>query len=250
MGKDQVKFVENFYCTILSVGNTKFEDLENLFNFIGSNSRKPLINIDSSVNTVEFKTLDKFNTGVCMFYRINGQRSEVDFKDHEELETVPTNSEVSVYDYNTAIGRLIQQIAHERFFHELRTTEELGYVVYCAVKHILSSEYLVFVVQSEKSIDFLEQRILKFVIDLKTHISEMDSEEFESHKESLIGFYEEPIVNLEDLSTAITNQLTKGNIDLNYDRKMVEIVKKLTKQNIGDSDILNEYVRVNSIKHQ
>lgn len=251
--KDQLNVDKNFYCSILAVGNIELSDLIVVYKSVMSNNNNPVVKFDDSVKDIEFKTNDEFNNAIAMFYKVNDLRSESDFGYHIELDEIDIKSDAHIndYDYNSAIGHFINQIAKERFFNELRTLEQLGYIVYSTFCSFLSANYLAFIVQSEKPVDFLEERIVRFVEELKVYIKEMDEDEFETYRESVIGSYEEPIVNLDDLSKFVNNQFLAGFIDLNYNLKMVNVVKSLKREDLLNSSILNNgFIKVNSVKNK
>lgn len=251
--KETLNFEIKFHTKILAVGNIEYEKVFCMYELIRSYNERPIIEMNPKDSVIEFETSDKFNNGVAILYKINDCSEGIvksDDNDSCSMKTSQCDDSQSNYNYNTAIGKFIHQISHEKFFNELRTIEEFGYVVYCTTRSFMSSEYLAFVVQSEKTVDFIEKRMLKFVEDLKTHISEMDDEEFEIHRESLIGFYEEPILNLGDFSKMLLRQFFKNRLDLDYEQKMIKLVKNLSKEEILSSKILNNHVRINSIRKE
>ena len=141
----------------------------------------------------------------------------------------------------SGIGRLIDRMCSEEFFNELRTIEELGYVCFSSIKRIYSKEMLGFVVQSEKSVDFLEKRILKFIEDFKNRIKNISEGDFEVFKDSLISSYEEPITNLESLTSFILSQYEINQIDLDFNKKMIEIIRGLKIEDLIGSNIFDSY---------
>ncbi|XP_039264342.2 insulin-degrading enzyme-like [Styela clava] len=80
---------------------------------------------------------------------------------------------------------LTSQMISEPFFNILRTKEQLGYVVHCSVTRSNSTQGIRFIVQSEKSPNYLEARIEAFINHVETMFSEMDESEFNRHKAAL-----------------------------------------------------------------
>jgi len=237
---EEIKFLKSFYTEIVAVGNINYDDIVDLFNKVKCEnlpSSQELLqtSVNTDLDSVSFETPDENNNLLACIYKIN------DPVDSE-------NSDLRAYHFNTAVGRLIQNICNEDFFKELRTEEQLGYIVFCSFSRFDSAEFLKFVVQSEKSVEFLEARINKFVSDLKENILNMTDDLFETYKESLISFYEEPVLNLRDLGSFIISLYLMSNIDLEYKNKMIKIVRDLTKEDVLKSDILNKYIKLYSIK--
>lgn len=250
--KDDVKFLDSFYTEVLAVGNIVYEDVLDLFNSIKSDGTKCDAVVDDQVSQITFETNDKNNNLVAMFYRIDGE-----MQNELEIEETSEDSDengrcyrftFSKDDIKSASGRLIHQICNERFFKELRTQEELGYIVSTTVRSFHSAEYLVFMVQSEKPVEFLESRINRFVSELTESIRSMSDDDFETFKESLIAFYDEPHPSLEDFSNHVLNQYRRLHVDLQHNRKMIEVVNSLQKENLLRSGVLDKYIRLNSIK--
>ena len=82
---------------------------------------------------------------------------------------------------------LLAQISSEPCFDQLRTKEQLGYVVFSGSS--IHNTWLSFrlLIQSERPPEYLEERIEAFLFQLQKEIEEMSSEEFEKHKKSLIN---------------------------------------------------------------
>jgi insulysin len=81
---------------------------------------------------------------------------------------------------------LLDQIVHEPCFNQLRTKEQLGYIVYSGTWTSITQYGFYFVIQSEKTAPYLETRIEEFLKTVATTLEEMSDDEFESHKRSII----------------------------------------------------------------
>ena len=91
---------------------------------------------------------------------------------------------------------LLAQIADEPCFDQLRTKEQLGYVVFSGASiHNTWIGYRI-LVQSEKNPEYLEERIENFLSDLGQQIKDMDERPFEKHKISIINKRLERLKNL------------------------------------------------------
>lgn len=91
---------------------------------------------------------------------------------------------------------LFAQMTDEPAFDQLRTKEQLGYVVFSgSVSHMTTSVYHV-LIQSEKSPEYLERRVDSFLHNFRKTLEEMTDIQFESHKRSLINKRKEKAKNL------------------------------------------------------
>jgi insulysin len=105
---------------------------------------------------------------------------------------------------------LLGQIADEPCFDQLRTKEQLGYVVFSGPS--LHNTWLGYriLIQSERTPEYLETRIDSFLTDLENVIKEMSAAKFEKLKNSLINKRLERLKNLSSecnrFSTHILNE--------------------------------------------
>lgn len=88
----------------------------------------------------------------------------------------------------TAIADLFEDIVHEPCFNQLRTKEQLGYVVDCGTRMTHRVLGFCFRVQSSKhSPPYLQERLDAFINNLQQILGEMDDKEFENYKVGLIA---------------------------------------------------------------
>lgn len=249
--QEDLKFPEYCYTEIIAVGNILYEQVLRLFESVKRRPTPFSYKINTNINIVSFETNDKNSNLLGLFYKI------VDYSEHFNYvndvsilqESIVASNQSSNY-INSVIGRFLLTIAQDSFFNELRTKEGLGYVASTSIIDCLSLQYLVFYVQSEKSIDFLEARINRFISDLILSIKNMDDDDFEGFRESLILFYDEPILSVEELSRFVVSQHNKLNFDLLIRQKYIAIAKTLTKDDILNSKILCSYNKIYSVKKE
>ena len=121
---------------------------------------------------------------------------------------VPNKAEVnSAVIYTVQIGsvtdrplraalQLFAQIADEPTFNELRTKQQLGYIVQSQSTGTIGSMGFRVLIQSEMDPIYVETRIEAFLDSLQNYIEKMSEEEFEKNKQSLIARKEEKPKNL------------------------------------------------------
>lgn len=92
---------------------------------------------------------------------------------------------------------LLDQILHEPAFDQLRTKEQLGYIVFSGLKSSRTTLGFRFLIQSEKTTQYLETRIENFLSNYAETLEKMSDSDFESHKRSLIIKLLEKMKNLD-----------------------------------------------------
>lgn len=268
LSEADAKFIDDYRTEIVVVGNIKYSDIKDLYEFIDRCDIGKKFDIQGSgkdndlsyVDNISFRTFDKFNNGIALFYKTcsftdynkdDSSSIPIFDSDCDEGSACSDDIKASIASNNSIItlrnfivGRMIHQISKDIFFNQLRTTEQLGYCVATHMVTVNKQEYLGYMVQSEKPVEFLETRILKFVAELRELINAMETDDFETHKESLISFYEEPILNLEDLGNFVFNQHCNSAIDLDFNKKMISLIKTLEKKDLMESNILNKCYKV------
>lgn len=91
---------------------------------------------------------------------------------------------------------LFDQIANEPAFDQLRTKEQLGYIVQTSVTARTGELGWKVLIQSERDPVHVELRIENFIESLPGLLEKMTEEEFDKHRQSLIGKREEKAKNL------------------------------------------------------
>ncbi|AFN83161.1 secreted/periplasmic Zn-dependent insulinase-like peptidase [Encephalitozoon romaleae SJ-2008] len=209
------KMSRKFFLEMFAIGNIEYSDAEKIFNHVLSKQvevynykRKGLLD---GRYKCDVKTSDKVNNACTVNYYCGKYGNHVD----------------------AAMTHLVHQSCMAMFFDDLRTKEELGYVVASRVMHLDDEQYIVFLVQSEKDVDFLEKRIRKFVEDLDGYYKEMSEEQFEEFKSGVISFFKEKKKNFEIYSTDMWGKYLRGVVDLKYEDKAVDAVSKISKKDLS-----------------
>jgi insulysin len=134
-----------------------------------------------------------------------------------------------------ALVDLLVQIMSNAFFSTLRTIEQIGYIVFCRVRHDHNVVSVALLLQSsEKDPIFMLDRCNIFVQKYFETITSLTQEEFEKNVKSLIVKKLEKDKNL----TQQSNHYLKEIVDkqFKFDRKqvLVEEIAKLTRQDLID----------------
>ncbi|KAF2841383.1 a-pheromone processing metallopeptidase Ste23 [Patellaria atrata CBS 101060] len=131
---------------------------------------------------------------------------------------------------------LLKQVAKEPAFNQLRTKEQLGYVVFSG--EMLSRGFGGFyvLIQSEKSPDYLEERIELFLTKLGKMIAKFTNEEFEAHKSSIINKRLEKLKDLSQESSRFATHIRNETFDFECVYNDADAIREISKE-----DFLNFY---------
>ncbi|KAK9454555.1 Metalloenzyme, LuxS/M16 peptidase-like protein [Dipodascopsis uninucleata] len=139
---------------------------------------------------------------------------------------------------------LLAQIANEPAFNQLRTKEQLGYVVFSGVRHTRTTTGFRVLIQSEKPTDYLAARIDAFFDSLYNIINEMPDNEFQDHVKSLITKRKEKLKNLGEETSRYWNHIQSGYYDYFRSYDEVDILATITKDEV--KDLFQSYVHPTS----
>ncbi|KAJ5737805.1 Peptidase M16 core [Penicillium malachiteum] len=92
--------------------------------------------------------------------------------------------------------QLFSQLTDEPAFDQLRSKEQLGYVVWSGSRYNATTMGYRVIIQSERTAKYLESRIETFLREFGPKLENMPDEEFEGHKRSVINKRLEKLKNL------------------------------------------------------
>ena len=129
---------------------------------------------------------------------------------------------------------LLGQLTDEAGFDQLRTKEQLGYIVFTGAKMQATTMGYRVIIQSERPTDYLEERINAFLASFAKSLKNMPQEEFESHKKSLINKRLERTKNLDEESTQLWSHISNEYLDFQQREHDAAYLKPLTKAELID----------------
>lgn len=127
---------------------------------------------------------------------------------------------------------LVAQIAQEPCFNQLRTREQLGYLVFSGVRRQLSQLAFRLIIQSERDPTYLENRVLEFLESLRDIMADMTEKEYQSQVDSLIADNLEKYKNLCEEGSKYWADIDCGYYEFDDTLKDVEEVKTITKESL------------------
>ncbi|KAI8981618.1 Metalloenzyme, LuxS/M16 peptidase-like protein [Mycotypha africana] len=127
---------------------------------------------------------------------------------------------------------LVAQIAQEPCFNQLRTREQLGYLVFSGIRRQLSQLAFRLIIQSERDPIYLENRVLEFLEALREIIVNMSEPEYESQINSLIAERTEKYKNLWEEGNKYWMDIESGYYEFDDVDKDVQELKTITKDSL------------------
>ncbi|KAF9179055.1 Insulinase (Peptidase M16) [Haplosporangium sp. Z 767] len=123
--------------------------------------------------------------------------------------------------------QIMAQIINEPCFNQLRTKEQLGYLVFSGVRKQAGATGLRFILQSERDPVHLESRVEHFLeTRMKKHLEEMTPEEYEKQVTSLIQKKLEKDKNLRHETYRYWGQIASGYYDFDEIQDEVEEMRR------------------------
>ena len=129
----------------------------------------------------------------------------------------------------TAKLLLLAQLTQEAAFDQLRTKEQLGYITFTGQKCTATTMGYQVLVQSERTPEYLEERINAFLAFFGTSLAEMPEEEFERHKTSKINERLEKVKNLDQETWRFWGAISSEFYDFLEVEEDVKHLKPITK---------------------
>ncbi|KAF8931622.1 Metalloenzyme, LuxS/M16 peptidase-like protein [Dissophora ornata] len=125
--------------------------------------------------------------------------------------------------------QVMAQMINEPCFNQLRTKEQLGYLVFSGVRKQTGAVGLRFILQSERDPLHLESRVEHFLESrMKTYLDEITTEEYEKQVNSLIQKKLEKDKNLRQETYRYWGQIVSGYYDFDEIQDEVEEMKRTT----------------------
>ena len=137
----------------------------------------------------------------------------------------------------TVLLDMIQQFLEKRFYHQLRTIEQLGYVVWSGYRQMNNIEGFFFLIQSNvQDPVYLQKRIEAFLKKGESALQEITQKEFDEYREALIARRMEQPKNLQEQTQRYWHNISSRNYDFEHRLKETEHLKKLK-----SADVLMKY---------
>lgn len=152
------------------------------------------------------------------------------------------NSAIKVYfqfgmrgDFNRDVQEeLLSEILDKPAFHELRTVQQLGYMVFEGLATYEGVRGIFFIIQSTVADpDVLLERIEQFLKDVRKDVlEEMAEEKFQDYVNALIAKKSEPDRSISRQTNRFWREIERGFLQFDRKEKEIEALKSVTKQQV------------------
>ncbi|KAL4864515.1 hypothetical protein BDV12DRAFT_201037 [Aspergillus spectabilis] len=129
---------------------------------------------------------------------------------------------------------LFAQMTDEPAFDQLRSKEQLGYVVWSGARYSSTTIGYRVIIQSECTAQYLESRIDSFLTNFGKALETMSEDEFEGHKRSVINKRLEKLKNLSSETSRYWSHIGSEYYDFLQNETDAARVRDLTKPDILD----------------
>jgi len=128
------------------------------------------------------------------------------------------------------VNQLVMQYIKEPFFDDLRTKQQLGYVVFSRhedTRDVLGCQFLV--QSSHKSCEYLVNAINVFLVEIREKIKAITDEEIEVQKTAVHTLLAEKDINLTKENFRFWNEIASHQYEFERQPKNLEILKTITR---------------------
>lgn len=130
---------------------------------------------------------------------------------------------------NRAHFSLLNQILSALFFHELRTRQQLGYIVFSSPMNLMDVPALAFTVQSPNTpADNIISAIEDFIDDFTANLEALDEATLVTHKEALISRIMEKDSKLSERSNRYWYEIDRKNFDFDTREQLTAAIENIS----------------------
>ena len=231
-------YMNNEYNYIDIIKTIKTIKIDEIYNFINN------MFINTSLTSYIFGNINKKDC--LLFSKFNNLFSNKHFnnKNMKLLENYnikhPNKKEKSycvIYSFyigkynprNNIIFNLITDILSPKFFDELRTKEQLGYIVNLSMQRKENDYYIIETVQSSKNIQFIKDKMNKFNDNILNIINNSD---IDKYKETLKKQIEAPEESMNELFYNYLCEIIRNRFLFNIDELLLKQLETINKDDI------------------
>lgn len=204
------KLLNDTSLTTFTYGNIKLnnaKDLFNGFNTLFNNKIYPLPKINKLVNSIiQHPNKHEKSNAITYYYPIG----KITYKKRLLL-------------------RLSQMILSQLFFDDLRTKNQLGYLVSMNIMVIINKFYIIQKIQSDKDIKLIKSKVKNFNNNIVKYIMDAD---FNKFKSTLKLELSEPYNNLSDKFSNYYNKIASREYIFNLKEILLEHLQNITQRDI------------------
>ena len=180
---------------------------------------------------------------------------DINYLDFSEPETIQYTDEILVNNScffrqyvigkdspNTrAVSKIISKALEQPFYTEMRTNQQLGYIVWSYVRNMDETYYLNFLIQSGVyAADELNKRADVFIKQSPEILNELTDDEFQELIESSIDELEKKPMSISERANKLKTLIFDYGANYTRDKETIEALKGLNKENVAN--VLSELI--------
>ncbi|VDO93362.1 unnamed protein product [Soboliphyme baturini] len=190
-----------------------------------SYATRPLFHSQLQKNREKFFNVEVFNLDESFVFK-----SENKIHDNSAVDVL---LQTGVEDTRqNMLVELAVQVLSEPCFDQLRTKEQLGYIVFSGVRRSNGTQGIHFIVQSSRTPDYVEQRVEAFIEQMMGEIKNMSEEEFQKHKSALETKRLEKPKKLSALAKKYWSEISSEQYNFDRDKVETAYLKGITKEDL------------------
>jgi secreted Zn-dependent insulinase-like peptidase len=148
--------------------------------------------------------------------------------DHKDTAVIQYFQGASDSNRDRVLMGLTAQIIKPGYFHQLRTEQQFGYIVYAAPAVLERTPGLMLVVQSpSRSLNDIYAASAEFMRESGDEFAAMTEQEFDQHRQTLIDLLTEPAKNIDEEFGRYWDQLMQGYQQFNRTEQLVAELETL-----------------------
>ena len=136
--------------------------------------------------------------------------------------------------YNRAVGLVLTDFLHRPFFTEMRTNQQLGYIVWAGVSTRRDNMYLYFIIQSgDHAADVLEDRANAFIAGYPLMFRDLPPEVFAAFKAAAAEKLKEKQKSIAEWGGKFNREAFEFEADFTRDEKVIEVLETLSQEAVA-----------------
>ena len=128
--------------------------------------------------------------------------------------------------------KMLSQILSEPAFDQLRTKEQLGYVVWCGMRRKASVQGLRVLIMSDKHPSYLDERIELFLETMEKNMEELSEEAYEKHRSAVKANILEKPKKLSSRTSKYWTEIANGYYHFNRDQIEAQELDSVSKEDV------------------
>jgi len=134
-----------------------------------------------------------------------------------------------------AVSKIIGKALQQPFFTEMRTNQQLGYIVWSYTNNLDETHYLNFLIQSgEYPADKLNRHADEFIISSSEIVNSMDSETFQQLVDSVIEELEKTPMSIAERARKLKTYIFEYDADYLRDQDTIKSLRTIDKETVAN----------------